>query len=128
MLPKVFKEYYCYDDGKISHSRQYKVLITNIIPYSEVKDFLLDACNYALEHYNDLYKEEQKYVIFGVSYEESIPRVEIFLETKNNEWFGIGEWDYYNKCLSIDFCSGLLDITGELTEKLEQSTKQWQNH
>lgn len=37
-LPIVGKTYYCYDDGKITYSRQYKVKITDITPYKKASD------------------------------------------------------------------------------------------
>ena len=48
MIPEKFKYYNCYDDGKVTHSRQYKVLITDIISKEEACEELLHYCNLAL--------------------------------------------------------------------------------
>lgn len=93
MLPEKFKKYYCYDDGKIYLSRQYKVLITDIIPWDEADLDLKCLCNSAIIESFDLYKNSQEYIIIGVSYEGSIPTIEIFLETHKGECFGIGDYD-----------------------------------
>ena len=39
-LPKLYNIYKCYDDGKITTSRQYDVLITNIIKWDDVDEKL----------------------------------------------------------------------------------------
>lgn len=49
-LPELYKKYDCYDDGKITESRKYQVLITDIIPFdkadkdlkNQYKQFLID--------------------------------------------------------------------------------------
>ena len=118
MLPELYKKYYCYDDGKITHSRQYQVLVTDIIDYSSISEDLSKLCALALEQYSYLYKPEQKYVVIGVSYEQPIPTISIFLETKGGLWFSIG--DKEDDFLNCYWNSGLLDIDGSFTKELEQ--------
>lgn len=118
MLPELYKKYYCYDDGKISYSRQYQVLVTDIIDYPSISGDLSKLCALALEQYSYLYKPEQKHVVIGVSYEQSIPTISIFLETKGGLWFSIG--DKVDDTLDCYWNSGLLDIDGSFTKELEQ--------
>lgn len=120
MLPELYKKYYCYDDGKISYSRQYQVLVTDIIDYSSISEDLSKLCALALDSY--LYKPEQKHVVIGVSYEQSIPTISIFLETKGGLWFSIG--DKVDDKLDCYWNSGLLDIDGSFTKELEQQNQQ----
>ena len=118
MLPELYKKYYCYDDGKISYSRQYQVLVTDIIDYPSISEDLSKLCALALRQYSYLYKLEQKHVVIGVSYEQSIPTISIFLETKGGLWFSIG--DKVDDTLDCYWNSGLLDIDGSFTKELEQ--------
>lgn len=118
-LPELYKEYYCYDDGKHCKSRQYKVLITNIIKYNEAPEFLRDIFKEATDEYHWLYRSTD-YFIYSLSYEEEIPKLEIFASTIDNKWFGLGE--IMNDCgeYKVDniFCSGELDIDNSITNKL----------
>lgn len=110
-LPELYKEYDCYDDGKASTSRKYKVLITNIIPFKEANPELVRAWHKAVIDYNWLYAEETDYFIFAVSYEWWYPQVEIFARTKDGGWFGLGNYDQYEKYWNCYWCSGRLDIS-----------------
>ena len=42
-LPELYKKYDCYDDGKITESRKYQVLITDIIPFNKADKDLVEA-------------------------------------------------------------------------------------
>lgn len=117
MLPELYKKYYCYDDGKVSPNRQYQVLVIDILDYSTIPNELEDLCRLALRQYSYLYKPEQQHVIIGISYEQSIPTISIFLETKGGLWFSIG--DKVDNYLDCYWNSGLLDIDGSFTKELE---------
>jgi len=121
MIPEKFKCYNCYDDGKITHSRQYKVLITDIIPREEAYEELLRICYLALEDYPELYDSNYDTIVIGVSYEDQIPRIEIFLPTTYGKWMGIGEYEEGSDSMNSYWCSGVLDVDGELTKQLEKS-------
>lgn len=110
VLPEKYKVYNCYDDGKVNQGRKYKVLVTDIIPIKECNSYLKDLCNKAILENDDLYKSDQQYVIVGVSYEQDIPTIEIFLETFGNSWFGIGDWNQEEQRFNSLWNSGLLDI------------------
>lgn len=122
IIPEKFKYYNCYDDGKITHSRQYKVLITDIIPKEEASKELLHCCDLALKDFSELYDSNYDTIVIGVSYEEQIPKIEVFLPTTYGKWMGIGEYEKYYDSLNSYWCSGLLDIDGELTKQLEKSS------
>ena len=121
MIPEKFKYYNCYDDGKITHSRQYKVLITDIIPREEAYEELLRYCNLAVEDYPELYDSNYDTIVIGVSYEDQIPKIEIFLPTRYGKWMGIGEYEEDYDSMNCYWCSGILDVDGELTKQLEKS-------
>lgn len=121
MIPEKFKYYNCYDDGKITHSRQYEVLITDIIPREEAYEELLRYCYLALEDYPELYDSNYDTIVIGVSYEGPIPKMEIFLPTRDGKWMGIGEYEEDYDSLNSYWCSGVLDVDGKLTEQLEKS-------
>lgn len=109
-LPELYKEYDCYDDGKISESRRYKVLITNIIPFDEADEDLVKAWKIAIEQYNYLFATETDYFIFAISYERWYPQVEIFVRIMDGGWFGLGNYDQYEKRWDCYWCSGRLVI------------------
>ena len=68
-LPELYKEYDCYDDGKITETRKYKVKITDIIPFKEANEDLIKAWKIAVEQYDWLFSKETDYFVFAVSYE-----------------------------------------------------------
>ena len=111
-LPELYKKYDCYDDGKITESRKYQVLITDIIPFdkadkdlkNQYKQFLIDW------DFVHLYAKETDYFIFAVSYEQWLPQVEIFVRTLDGGWFGMGEWNKYDNTFDCTWCSGRLII------------------
>lgn len=120
MIPEKFKYYNCYDDGKITYNRQYEVLITDIIPREEAYGELLRICDLALMDYPELYDSNYDTIVIGVSYEGPIPKIEIFLPTTYGKWMGIGEYEEDFDSMNSYWCSGLLDVDGELTKRLEQ--------
>lgn len=109
-LPELYKKYDCYDDGKITESRKYQVLITDIIPFEEADPDLIEAWKTAVKEYDWLYDKETDYFIFAVSYERWYPQVEIFARTLDRGWFGLGEWDDYHRTFDGYWCSGRLII------------------
>jgi hypothetical protein len=121
MIPEKFKYYNCYDDGKVTPNRQYKVLITDIIPKEEACEELLHYCDLALRDYSKLYDSNYNTIVIGISYEEPIPKIEIFLPTTYGKWMGIGEYKKDSDSMNTYWCSGVLDVDGKLTEQLEKS-------
>lgn len=109
-LPELYKKYDCYDDGKITESRKYRVLITDIIPFDKASPGLVEAWMEAVNHYHWLFAKETDYFIFAVSYEWWYPQVEIFARTKDGGWFGLGTYDSYEQNWNCIWCSGRLII------------------
>lgn len=125
MIPGVGKYYNCFDDGKISHSRLYRVLIYKIL----TKEQILEDPIYKIlweancEEHPELYDESCDIFIASISEETTIPRVEIFGRTKDGGWFGLGELVYDingNPIPDCWNCSGRLDVDGSLTKQLEE--------
>lgn len=109
-LPELYKKYDCYDDGKITESRKYQVLITDIIPFNKADTDLVEAWKTEIEKHPWLYNTETDYFIFAVSYEWWYPQVEIFVRTLDGGWFGMGEWNKYDTTFDNMWCSGRLII------------------
>ena len=45
MIPEINKEYYFFDDGKISPSRCFKAKVVNIIPYENANEIMINIYN-----------------------------------------------------------------------------------
>lgn len=110
-LPELYKKYDCYDDGKITESRKYQVLITDIIPFEEADEDLIEAWKIAIIDYYWLYATETDYFIFAISYEWWYPQVEIFARTIDGDWFGLGNFNPYEREWNTTWCSGRLIIS-----------------
>ena len=109
-LPELYKKYDCYDDGKITESRKYQVLITDIIPFDKADEELIKEWHTQVLECHWLFAQETDYFIFAVSYEQWCPKVEIFVRTTDGGWFGLGEWNDYDYYFNINYCSGRLII------------------
>lgn len=109
-LPELYKKYDCYDDGKITESRKYQVLITDIIPFNKADKDLVEAWHEEVLTNHWIFAQETDYFIFAVSYEQWYPKIEIFVRTLDGGWFGLGEWDDYEDRFNINWCSGRLII------------------
>lgn len=125
MIPEIGKYYNYFDDGKISHSRLYKVLIYKILTKEQIfEDPIYKTLWEAnCEAYPDVYDKNCDTFIVGISEETSIPRVEVFGYTKDGNWFGLGELIYDiegNPISDCWWCSGRLDVDGNLTKQLEE--------
>lgn len=124
MIPEVGKEYYFFDDGKISSSRCYKAKVLRIIPYDECEEIFdtydhdqnipkslkeihkdeVENCS-TLDGTPQLYSKETDYFI-----ECSIPEYD-----KHNIWFVRtidGGW--FSMDIESDWQSGRLDIKSSL--------------
>ena len=105
---KIGDKFNCYDDGKVRVSRQEVITITNIIPYKECDDMLIEEIIREMDDYDFLYENaDQSVVLIG---EDSYGDEHKFIKTKNGDFFSIGEWG-----------PGLLDTTGTFTENLINS-------
>lgn len=109
-LPELYKKYDCYDDGIITESRKYQILITDIIPFNKADKKLIESWRNEICNFPNLFSTETDYFIFAVSYEQWCPKVEIFVRTKDGGWFGLGEWDDCNEYFNSYWCSGRLIV------------------
>lgn len=105
-VPEKGKFYNVFDDGKITHSRLYKVYVTDIIPFLEIKEPILRLWNIQKEECDWLYAPETDYFI---ETRDERNNLEMFVRTLNGGWFSIGD---YMGC-------GRMDVDGELTKLLK---------
>ena len=112
LCPVLGQTYNYFDDGKIRPSRRMEVVITEIIPFSEID---LETLNYWKEEVEEcdwLYAKETDFFVKGdlkVS-DDKIEKI-IFVRTinNNNGWFSLGWW------------GGRLDIDGSLNALLNEA-------
>ena len=104
-LPIPGRTYNYFDDGKVNPSRMYSVLITDVIPFSEIDKETLKFWEKEVEEYPWLYSSETPYFIKGDLYllEDTIEDI-CFVRTIDDDvyWFSLGYW------------AGLLDVDGTL--------------
>lgn len=116
-LPQEGKEYWNYDDGKVTIGRQEIVRITRVVPYSQLskdeRDMIINETN---EH-DWLYDDVISHVVFGINlslrddcFKEEECEI-IYLPSKGS-WFGFNPL--------TDFNCGRLDIDGKLTQSLNE--------
>lgn len=121
VFPEVGKIYDCYDDGKISTSRRYSVYIYQIMTYDigMQDNELAMLWNINKKEYDHLFGETTSHFVIGISHQTTCPKIEVFVITKWNGWFGLGELKYseidgyYSDCWR---CSGLLDVEGKFKD------------
>ena len=120
-LPIVGNTYNCYDDGKIRSTRQYHIKITKIIPYSEASDedkqfFEINSADHPW-----LFGASTDYLIYGKADENKDYPNAILARDKDGYFFGLGAIkmdDDYGEYIDNFWNSGLLDVSGKLTEKM----------
>lgn len=143
-LPEVGKVYYFYDDGKISVSRQYKVRVKEIIPFSEAKDHVYcvdrEDILYQLNRYNleaptydkiwEMAKKEYDWILTGNT---DYIIVGEYVD-KNPSWCTIKNYDMlfarssYGWYTCDDYYNGRLDVDGRLTKELNEPYIKQEKH
>lgn len=134
LLPEVGKVYYFYDDGNISVTRQYRVRVKEIIPFSEAKnrvycvngkdiltqlnEYNFEAPTYdkiwenAKEEYDWIFTGDTEYIVIG----EFIDNNPSWKTNENYDMlFGISEYGWYT---FDDYYNGILDVDWHLTKGL----------
>jgi hypothetical protein len=115
MIPILNKTYYTFDDGKIRPSRRHEVVITEIIPFNEIDQEILDKWKNEVNQCDWLYRETTDYFIKAEANEEVngnvIDETLIFVRSKNDGWFSLGFW------------GGRLDVDGTLNAFCEENFK-----
>lgn len=104
-IPEVGKEYYAFDDGKISPSRLEVVKIIELIPFAECTDSELKTTweENVTECYW-LYDTETDYFVKAAYDDETT----YFVRTTDGGWFSLG------------WFGSRLDIDGSLYEKMKE--------
>ena len=117
MLPEEGKLYWHYDDGKVRPSRQEKVKVLKVVPYSEVSKEIRERINKEIKECDWLYNDVISHVVFasnlnmiGYPWNEHDHEI-IYLPSKRDGWYGFGVNCYWNQ--------GRLDIDGKLTESIQ---------
>ncbi|MGB0861430.1 MAG: hypothetical protein ACPGXZ_00855 [Saprospiraceae bacterium] len=105
MIPKVGKTYNCFDDGKVTHSRKYTIDVVEIVPFAEADEETLKEWKERVKQCYWLFSPRTDFFILTENGEAGDA---VFARTKKNTWFSLGNW----------FNSGLLDVDGSLTTKL----------
>jgi hypothetical protein len=109
-LPEVGKTYYYFDDGKVSISRRMEVVITEIVPFSEIDEETLNNWEEEVREIDWIYAKETDYFVKGkLKVSDEVNEI-VFVRTINNDdgWFSIGFW------------GGQLDIDGSLNAMLNR--------
>ena len=114
-IPEIGKTYYAFDDGKISESRRYEVVIAEIIPFGEADEAIKTAWKCEVEQAPYLYAEETDYFIVSVCHETGFPIISVFVRTVDGGWFSFSDEFWYGE--------GLLDIDGKLNASLTSNSK-----
>jgi hypothetical protein len=109
LCPVLGQTYNYFDDGKIRATRRMEVVITEIIPFSEIDKETLNEWEEEVEECNWLYAKKTDFFVRGdLKVSDDIIKKIIFVRTidKNNGWFSLGWW------------GGSLDIDGSLNALL----------
>lgn len=124
MLPEIGKTYYCFDDGKITYSRRYKVVVGQVIPFEEASQHMKNLWQQQITELDflELFAKETDFFIVGICYEKSYPTLSLFVRTVDGGWFGLGELTENDKGEEyFDWWgSGRLDVDGHLNASLEK--------
>ena len=121
MLPEIGKIYKFYDDGKITHSRQYRCKIIDVIPCDNVLDKIKEQYKTLVSHYNWIFSPYTDYFIIG-KVEDDIIEDQVFMRTLKGNWFSnaislnIKDFDIIDR----GDVGGILDVDGVITKELEQ--------
>lgn len=109
-LPEVGKTYYYFDDGKVTTTRRMQVVITEIVPFSEIDEETLNNWEEDVREIDWIYAKETDYFVKGkLKVSDEVKEI-VFVRTINNDdgWFSIGFW------------GGQLDIDGSLNAMLNR--------
>lgn len=101
-VPEIDKEYYCYDDGKIRITREYTVVISELISYKRLPRNIKRLWQQEVIGAYWLYATESDYFVKAIDPKRH--NEHWFCRTKDGGWFGFGRL----------FDCGRLDTTGDL--------------
>jgi len=101
-IPKLNKEYNCFDDGKVSKTRLYVVEVKEIVPFKDIDEETLSLWKEEVKNCYWLYRKKTDFFIKTTQ--------GTFVRTKDNGWFSIGGF----------LCGGRMDVDGKLTKRLDE--------
>lgn len=120
-IPIVNKTYYFYEDGKISKTRQKTVVVTEVLSNMQYKkkypeDFKTWLSEKKSCYY--LYRDTTDYFVNAVN-KDNVEEIFTFVRSKKKHlpWFSLGGFLTY----------GVLDVTNELTNELNERIKRINN-
>ena len=137
-LPVIGEEYYFYDDGKINLSRQYRVLVTKVVPYAEgcTKLYRIDQEDVSAHLPEHLQDRNAHPITWGALFDLSAKEYN-WLFSKTTDYFVEAEYIENNPSWNTEkpykllfarshggfytidpFFNGRLDVTGSLTKAL----------
>ena len=137
-LPVIGEEYYFYDDGKINLSRQYRVLVTKVVPYAEgcTKLYRIDKEDVSAHLPEHLQDRNAHPITWGALFDLSAKEYK-WIFSKTTDYFVEAEYIENNPSWNTEkpykllfarshggfytidpFFNGRLDVTGSLTETL----------
>jgi len=107
-LPIVNKKYGFFDNGVVTQTRMDIVLVTDVIPFTEIDNCTLKLWKNETLLLDNLYAKKTDYFVKGniISTNKEL----IFARTTDGSWFSFTDFD-------ID---GQLDVDGKLTEKVNK--------
>lgn len=118
-VPIQGKTYFCYDDGKVRVSRQYRCIIKEVVPFEKVNKEIKSEWKKVVEEDPHLFSLETDYIIIG-EVSGDVERFQYFARTTYGGWFSFA-------VPMQDDVGQSLDVDGNLTLKLIQSRKDYIN-
>lgn len=149
-VPKIGKEYYFYDDGKLRPSRQFRAKVVKVITPDEAKSINVEPYDEDVERPISLYDYWQLEAHRHVNEENFTVIVEDVSHEVGDPWLFSFDTDYFVECLipgyddytiwfvrhvtggwhSLDIQNGwqggLLDVDGSLTKSMEDALKEYE--
>jgi hypothetical protein len=109
LMPVIGKTYNCFDDGKVTTSELYQVVITDIIPFEQADNELIELWNRNVEDCDWLFKNTDYFIKYVSTSNKEEPEADsVFARTIDGDWFSLGGW----------YECGLLDVDGTLFQSI----------
>lgn len=109
-IPEVGKQYWFFDDGKITHSSLYQATVLEVLDPDKVPSFVKEAIEKEREDDDQMFKDTTDKVI-RCSVRDYGNNDIWFIRTKEDGWFSI--------CIESSHQGGLLDVDNHLMDWLD---------
>lgn len=101
-IPEVGKNYWFFDDGKITHSRLYQAKVLEVLDADKVPDFVKEAIVQNREDADWIFKDTTDKVI-RCSIKDYDENDIWFIRTKEDGWFSLDiQSSWQGGCLDVD--------------------------